>query len=68
MSENKRLVLDANILLRGVFGVRVRTLLESYEDSVRFLTPDLCFEDAEKYLGVISGPRKLDVAARLVLS
>jgi hypothetical protein len=25
----KRLILDANILLRGVFGIRVRSLLEA---------------------------------------
>jgi len=69
MSEKKRLVLDANILLRAVFGVRVRMLLESYEDSVRFFTPDVCFEDAEKYLEVISTTRNLDVnAGRCVLS
>ena len=69
MSKKKRLVLDANILLRAVFGVRVRMLLESYEDSVRFFTPDVCFEDAEKYLEVISTARNLDVnAGRRVLS
>jgi predicted nucleic acid-binding protein len=69
MSDTKRLVLDANILLRAVFGVRVRTLLETYEDSARFFTPDICFEDAEKYLGVISAARDLDLeAGRRVLS
>jgi PIN domain-containing protein len=47
VSDKKRLVLDANILLRAVLGVRVRTLLETYEDSARFFTPDICFEDAE---------------------
>ncbi len=36
MSQLKRLVLDANILLRGVFGVRVRSLLETYEDVAAF--------------------------------
>ncbi|KAA6459133.1 nucleotide-binding protein [Acidobacteria bacterium AB60] len=61
MRDKKRLVLDANILLRAVFGVRVRTLLETYEDAARFFTPDICFEDAEKYLEVISAARNLDV-------
>ncbi len=37
MSDPKRLVLDANILLRAVFGVRVLGLLESYEEKVVFL-------------------------------
>jgi hypothetical protein len=44
----KRLVLDANILLRGVFGVRVRSLLEAYEGTVSFYAPDMCFDDARK--------------------
>jgi hypothetical protein len=34
VTERKRLVLDAKILLRAVFGIRVLTLLETYEDSV----------------------------------
>ncbi|MHB2008962.1 MAG: PIN domain-containing protein [Acidobacteriaceae bacterium] len=57
MMEQKRLVLDANILLRDVFGVRVRSLLETYEDSVRFYTPDVCFSDARKYIPVIAATR-----------
>ena len=43
MTEQKRLVLDANILLRAVFGVRARSLLESYEDTVSFLCPGCLF-------------------------
>ena len=33
MNPRKGLVLDANILLRAVFGTRVRQLLETYEDA-----------------------------------
>jgi|SRR5579884_1809142 len=61
MSGQKGLVLDANILLRAVFGVRVRQILETYEEKTRFYTPDICFEDAQKYIGVISKQRRLDV-------
>ena len=61
MSASKGLVLDANILLRGVFGQRVRELLETYEDEVRFYAPDMCFRDAEKYVQVLSQRRSLDV-------
>jgi hypothetical protein len=50
MTQQKRLVLDANILLRAVFGVRVRNLLETYEDSVSFYAPDICVTDARKYI------------------
>jgi hypothetical protein len=38
------LVLDANILLRAVFGVRVRALLETYEEEV--VLPQLELEKA----------------------
>jgi len=39
----KRVVLDANILLRSVFGLRVRTLLDEYEDTIAFYSPGACF-------------------------
>jgi predicted nucleic acid-binding protein len=60
MSRRKGLVLDANILLRAVFGQRVRELLETYEEEVGFYSPDVCFEDARKYIPDISGRRRVD--------
>lgn len=53
-------MLDANILLRAVFGQRVRQILEKYEDQARFYTPDACFEDAARYIPVISSERGFD--------
>lgn len=50
MSEHRSLVLDANILIRAVLGSRVRGLLEAYENSISFCTPDVCFDDAREYL------------------
>lgn len=47
------LVLDANILIRAVLGNKVRELLITYNDSVDFFTPDICMEDAEKYLPIV---------------
>jgi hypothetical protein len=67
MTGPKRLVLDANILLRAVFGSRVRILLETYEDSASFYTPEICFQDARKYIAVLSQTRKLDPAAGLLV-
>lgn len=61
MSGRKGLILDANILLRAVLGQRVRQLLEKYEDEARFYTPDVCFQDAQKYIPVVSGERGFDV-------
>ena len=45
------IVLDANILIRAVLGRRVRQLIDTYAgQGVRFLAPDVAFDDAEKYL------------------
>jgi len=60
MTEQKRLVLDANILLRAVFGLRVRSLLVAYEDSVLFFAPDICFADARNYIPAVAAKRGID--------
>lgn len=62
MTDQKRLVLDANILLRAVFGVRVLSLLETYEDSVGFYAPDICFADAHRYIPSLAAKRRIDPA------
>lgn len=49
-SQTKRLVLDANILIRASLGVRVRAFLESSHQVVQFFSPDVCIEDARHYL------------------
>jgi predicted nucleic acid-binding protein len=67
MTDQKRIVLDANILLRAVFGVRVRNLLETYEDSVSFYAPDICFADARKYIPSISEKRRIDPSPGIVV-
>lgn len=67
MTDQKPLVLDANILLRAVFGVRVRSLLEEYEDSVSFYAPDICFSDARRYIPSLSAKRGIDAAPGLAV-
>ncbi|MGO9317439.1 MAG: PIN domain-containing protein [Terracidiphilus sp.] len=62
MRSPKPPVLDANILLRAVFGVRVRELPESYEDLAAFYSPGVCFEDASKYIPDIASRRHFDAA------
>lgn len=59
-------MLNANILLRAVFGVRVRGLLETYEDSVWFYSPNICFTDARRYIPTISAKRGIDPAPGIV--
>ncbi len=52
---SKRLVIDANILIRAVLGTRASALLETYADSTNFLSVDEAFEDAAKYVpGIIT--------------
>ena len=65
MNARKGLVLDANILIRAVFGQRVRQILEAYEDVASFYSPDVCFQDARKYIPDLSERRGLDSAVGL---
>ena len=45
------IVLDANILIRALLGRRIRHLIDTYAGKgVRFFTPDVAFDEAEKYL------------------
>jgi predicted nucleic acid-binding protein len=67
MTRRKGLVLDANILIRAVFGRRVRELLEAYEDQVGFYSPDVCFEDARKYIPDVSKRRGIDPSVGLTV-
>lgn len=48
--QHKRLVIDANILIRAVLGHRVRYLLEHYCGSVAFYMAITNAEEAEFYL------------------
>jgi predicted nucleic acid-binding protein len=54
MSPSKKLVLDANILLRAVFGNRVYELLKRYEEVAEFYTPDQCVYEARTNLPAIA--------------
>jgi len=63
------IVLDANILIRAILGRRVRELITTYASKdVRFLAPDLAFDDAGKYLPHFAKKRnkaQADLAASL---
>jgi predicted nucleic acid-binding protein len=57
------LVLDANILIRAILGRRVRQIIETYEpQGLRFFTPDVAFDDAEKYLPLLLKKRGISHA------
>jgi predicted nucleic acid-binding protein len=49
--------LDANIFVRAVLGSKVKNLLMNNSGSVEFFTPDVCLDDAQKYIPVIFDKR-----------
>ena len=57
MTSGKKIVLDANILLRAVLGERVPELLERYHRSVRFCTPSPCYAETREHLPIILNRR-----------
>lgn len=59
MTAQKGLILDANIILRAVFGRRVRNLLDTYDKTVIFYTPFTCFEEARKYVPEIAKHKEI---------
>ena len=61
MPTNKIIVLDANILIRAVLGRKVREILEQYVSTTQFVTPDICYQDARKYLPPLFEKRNLPV-------
>lgn len=56
---SRPLVIDANILIRAVLGVRVRELIERYCDSVAFYVAEPNFEEATEYLAELAAKRGL---------
>jgi len=56
---NKRIVLDANILIRGILGKQVLLLLTKYSDQVQFFTAAVCYQDVRKHLPTILEKRRL---------
>jgi predicted nucleic acid-binding protein len=62
VSNKKRVVLDANILVRAVLGKKVGDLMETYEGAVSLCTPDHCVEEARRTLAAIALRREVDAA------
>jgi predicted nucleic acid-binding protein len=61
------LVVDANILIRAVLGVRVRSLIAKYGATVDFFAPDTAWAEAREHLPVILRKRGVPVEAALSL-
>jgi predicted nucleic acid-binding protein len=60
----RRLVLDANILVRAVLGRRVRQIITDHTDRVAFFAPEVAYGDARRHLPTLRGNRFADPAAR----
>jgi len=57
---SRRIVVDANILIRAVLGVRVRQLIARYGTGISIFAPEIAFTDAARYLPVIASKRSAD--------
>ncbi len=49
----RRIVLDANILIRAILGVKVGAQLVRYAETVDFCAPSIAFEEAAAHLPTI---------------
>ena len=58
-----KIVLDANILLRAVWGSQVQDMLQTYDDRIDFYSVELCFEEAREHMPSIARQRRKDLAA-----
>lgn len=64
-AETRIVFFDANTLIRAVLGQKVRNTLEQFANSAQFFTPDVCFENAKKYLPALFEKRNLSAGEAL---
>jgi predicted nucleic acid-binding protein len=57
MDVERRLVVDANILIRAVLGPRARTIIFDNADRTAFFAPEVAYADARKYLPALAAKR-----------
>lgn len=58
MTSTRKLLLDANILIRAVFGNKVRSFLQTYEENLEFYAPDYCIQEALAKIPQIAAKKK----------
>lgn len=63
--SNSRLVIDANIIIRAIFGVRVRNLIERYCETTAFYISEANLEEAIFYAAEIGDRREIAEAVRV---
>jgi len=62
---SRRIILDANILVRAVLGARVADIIQRHGDAATFFAPELAFVEAARHLPTIVGKRGFDPAPLL---
>lgn len=60
--ERKRLVLDANILIRGCCGRRVRVVLAGHAEQADFFVAQATLSEAQRYVADLARRRGLNEA------
>jgi predicted nucleic acid-binding protein len=56
----KIIVLDANILLRAILGIRTFSLIAEHTDTILFCTPEICYREVAFHLPNIARKRHLN--------
>lgn len=49
MGPGRRIVLDANILVRAVLGRRVKAIIEDHVEKAEFFAPEVAYGEAERH-------------------
>lgn len=62
---DRKIVLDANIIIRATLGSKVVGLMKKAFDKTSFYTPSMCFDEAEKHIPVICHKRGMDAEQTL---
>ena len=57
----KAVVVDGNIMIRSILGVKVSQIMEEFESVAYFIAPDVCFDDAHKYTYQLAQKRGIDL-------
>jgi predicted nucleic acid-binding protein len=66
VTSGKTLVIDANIVLRAIFGKQASQILSKFEGA-EFYTPEHCLKEARKNLPAIAKRKQVDPASAVQL-
>ncbi len=58
-NQNNTIVLDANILIRAILGIKTFSLIVDYHKEVVFCTPEVCYDEVSFHIPKIAQKRHL---------